>query len=248
VLMLIQETTGETTGGGVAQNAVEAEFPTVTVAILVIILFVLILVAIVAFFVAIRSSNLANLMEYGSFFIVAWGILAVLIAFLAIMLSFGSVFDDPNQVLAAFASLFGVIGTLVGTYFGVKASSDARQGAQELAQSPGGNTTPPTVSSVSPPNGAVDVDGNTDVTVTFSTNMNPATITPNTFRLESLVEANPIQVAGTVRYDPQRRMATFTPNAKPLQPGVYQCTVTTTVRDQMGRALAQPYIWQFTVA
>lgn len=247
-MMLIQETTGETTGGGAAENAVEAAFPTFTVAILVIILLVLILVAIVAFFVAIRSSNLENLMEYGSFFIVAWGILAVLIAFLAIMLSFGTVFDEPNQVLAAFASLFGVIGTLVGTYFGVKASSDARQGAQDLAQGPGANTTPPTVSSVSPPNGTVDVDGNTDVTATFSTNMDPATITPDTFRLESLVQANPIQVAGTVRYDPQIRMATFTPNAKPLQSGLYQGTVTMDVKDQMGRALAQPYTWQFTVA
>ncbi len=175
-------------------------------------------------------------------------LLAVLIAFLAIMLSFGSVFDDPNQVLAAFASLFGVIGTLVGTYFGVKASSDARLGAEGLAHGHGENTTPPTVSSVSPPNGTVDVDGNTDVTATFSTSLNPATITPDTFRLESLVGANPIQVAGTVRYDPQIRMATFAPNAKPLQPGIYQGTVTTDVRGQMGRALAQPYTWQFTVA
>lgn len=233
MLMLIQETTG----GGTAEKAVEASFPTFTVAILVIILLVLIMVAIVAFFVSIRSSNLENLMEYGSFFIVAWGILAVLIAFLAIMLSFGSVFDDPNQVLAAFASLFGVI----GTYFGVKASSDARLGAEGLAHGYGENTTPPTVSSVSPPNGTVDVDGNTDVTATFSINVNPATITPDTFRLESLAEANPIQVAGTVRYDPQIRMATFTPNAKPLQPGIYQGTVTMNVRGQMGRALAQPY-------
>jgi hypothetical protein len=244
--MLIQETTGETTEEGAAQNAVEAAFPTFTVAILVIILLVLILVAIVAFFVAIRSSNLENLMEYGSFFIVAWGILAVLIAFLAIMLSFGTVFDEPDQVLAAFASLFGVVGTLVGTYFGVKASNDARQGAQELAS--GGTTTPPTVALVSPPNGTVDVDGNTDVTATFSTNMNPATITPDTFRLESLREANPILVAGTVGYDPQIQMATLTPDAKPLQPGLYQGTVTTDVRDQMGRPLAQPYTWQFTVA
>jgi len=245
--MLIQETTGETTGGGTAESAVEVSFPTFTVAILVIILLVLIMVAIIAFFLSLRSSNLENLMEYGSFFIVAWGILAVLIAFLAIMLSFGSVFDDPNQVLAAFAALFGVIGTLVGTYFGVKASSDARQGAETIAR--GETTTPPLVSSVSPPNGAVDVDGNTDVTATFSTDMDPATITPDTFRLESLAGANPIQVAGTVRYDPQLRMAVFTPNEKPLQPpGIYQGTVTKDVRVQTGRALAQPYTWQFTVA
>ena len=152
------------------------------------------------------------------------------------MLSFGTVFDEPDQVLAAFASLFGVIGTLVGTYFGVKASNDARQGAQELAG--GGTTKPPTVSSVSPPNGAVDVGGNTDITATFSTNMDPATVTSDTFRLESLVGANPTPVPGAVRYDPPIRMATLTSNAKPLQPGLYQGTVTMDVRDQMGRALA----------
>jgi hypothetical protein len=152
---------------------------------------------------------------------------------------------ELTQGLGLLTALFAVITGLVGTYFGVKASSDASEGAQELAQSPGGNTTPPTISSVSPPNGAVDVDGNTDVTATFSTNMNPATITPDTLRLESLREANPILVPGAVRYDPPIRMATLTPNAKPLQPGLYQGTVTTDVRDQMGRALAQPYTWQF---
>jgi hypothetical protein len=68
-------------------------------------------------------------LEYGNFFIVALGILAVLLAFLVTMLFSRRFFENASQVLAVLTALFGVIGTLVGTYFGVKAGSDAAQGA-----------------------------------------------------------------------------------------------------------------------
>lgn len=37
-------------------------------------------------------------------------------------------------MLSALASVFGMIGTLTGAYFGVKASSDARQTAEDARQ------------------------------------------------------------------------------------------------------------------
>ena len=42
-------------------------------------------------------------------------------------------FDDAAQVIAALSLVFTVIGTLVGTYFGIKTSGDARETAERLS-------------------------------------------------------------------------------------------------------------------
>jgi len=73
-------------------------------------------------------------MKYGNFFVVAIGITTALIGFLvAFPLLISGVFKDPTQVLAILSALFGAIVGLVGTYFGVKASSDAGERAQNQA-------------------------------------------------------------------------------------------------------------------
>jgi hypothetical protein len=118
-LMVIQETTmGNGTqpppsGGGLA-----------TAATIVLIGLIVILVAVVCYKIltasAVPEGN-RSWLDYGNFFIVALGILAVLLAFLVTMLFSGSLFENASQVLAVLTALFGVIGTLVGTYFGVKA-------------------------------------------------------------------------------------------------------------------------------
>ena len=73
-------------------------------------------------------------LKYGNFFVVALGIMAALIGYLvAFPLIISGVFSDPTQVLAILSALFGTIVGLVGTYFGIKASSDATHGAQQQA-------------------------------------------------------------------------------------------------------------------
>jgi hypothetical protein len=73
-------------------------------------------------------------MKYGNFFVVAIGITTALMGFLvAFPLLISGVFKDPTQVLAILSALFGAIVGLVGTYFGVKASSDAGERAQNQA-------------------------------------------------------------------------------------------------------------------
>jgi hypothetical protein len=73
-------------------------------------------------------------MTYGNFFVVALGITTALMGFLvACPLLISGVFEDPTQVLAILSALFGAIVGLVGTYFGVKASSDAGAKAQDQA-------------------------------------------------------------------------------------------------------------------
>ena len=73
-----------------------------------------------------------------AFWIVVVGIGAVTFVFVLSMIFFGlvrrDVFDTPDQVIAALTSLFGVVGTLVGTYFGIKASGDARSGLEQARQ------------------------------------------------------------------------------------------------------------------
>lgn len=73
-------------------------------------------------------------LRYGNFFVVSLGITAVLIGFLAAFpLLISGIFANPTQVLALLSALFGAIVGLVGTYFGIKASSDAGQKAQDQA-------------------------------------------------------------------------------------------------------------------
>ena len=59
---------------------------------------------------------------------------AVVLIFVLSMVFFGLVrnlFTTPDQVIAALTTAFAVIGTLVGSYFGIKASGDARSGIEE---------------------------------------------------------------------------------------------------------------------
>jgi hypothetical protein len=194
-----------------------------------------------------QQSGVRQLQDYGSFSIVALGITAVFLGFL-VMLLFADRFGDLASALGFLTALFGAITGLVGTYFGIKSSSDAREGAQRLATNPAGGTTPPTVISTSPVDGARAVPSDTHPTATFSKDMDSATITPDTFTL--LVQDSSAQVqpaTGGVVYDSPTRTATFTP-AKPLESGrTYAATITTAVRDQAGNTLARDYTWHFTV-
>ncbi len=72
-------------------------------------------------------------LDYGNFYVVAFGIAAVISGFLVVLL-FLDRFTDGTQALGFLTALFGAITGLVGTYFGVKSSSDAREGAETLAK------------------------------------------------------------------------------------------------------------------
>jgi hypothetical protein len=64
---------------------------------------------------------------------VAFGITAVFFGFIVMLLFSDTFTNDIATALGFLTALFGAITGLVGTYFGVKSSSDARQGAQDLA-------------------------------------------------------------------------------------------------------------------
>ena len=219
------------------------------------ILFLLVAVALIAVLVirtGVGSRSLPqgerSWLDFGSFFVVALGIVAVIIGFLAILL-FLNTFEDGTQALGFLTALFGAITGLVGTYFGVKTSSDAREGAQRLAAGGGGDTTPPQVTSTDPEDRADDVAPDVHPTATFSKDMDSVTINPDTFKLLDQVsfEQVPPIVPGGVVYDVSTKRVTFTP-ADPLVNGrTYAATITAGVKDQAGNALAQDHTWHFTV-
>ena len=127
-------------------------------------------------------------------------------------------------------------------------------GAQDLAGNPlaasrswtfiTADTTPPSVTAVSPPNSATGVATTTAVSVTFSEPIDPLTLTPATFNLRNT--ATDALVPGAISYNPATNIATFTPTG-PLANGTnYTVTVTTGVRDVGGNALPANFTSNFT--
>jgi len=79
---------------------------------------------------------MAETPERFSFFLVLGAILCVTVIFLVVWLAPSpKVFTQSSHVIAALAATFGVIGTLVGTYFGIKSSSDARDTVERVHKS-----------------------------------------------------------------------------------------------------------------
>ncbi len=115
------------------------------------------------------------------------------------------------------------------------------------------DTTPPTVSSVAPTDGAAAVATNTTITVTFSEAMDPSTVTANT--TDSNCTLGSIQVSTSAAFGAGTciRMAaapasgggnksfTLTPNANLAATTVHYVRVVTTVADTAGNTLAAQF-------
>jgi hypothetical protein len=108
--------------------------------------------------------------------------------------------------------------------------------------------TPPSVTTITPANGAAGISASTTVTATFSQAMNAATINPGTFTLVDTTTGTTL--SATVAYNSTNQRATLTPGS-PLRAGVrYAATVkggTGGVQSATGLALAADRAWSFTV-
>jgi hypothetical protein len=137
--------------------------------------------------------------------------------------------------------------TVVGGTNGVKDLAGNSLASNQTWSFTTADTTPPTVSAVSPASGATGVSLATTVSATFSEAMNAATITATTFVLKN---PSGTTVAATVAYNATTRVATLTPMS-PLTggPTTYTATVvggTSGVKDQAGNPLAANRTWSFT--
>ncbi|MCU1383320.1 MAG: hypothetical protein JWL71_2017, partial [Acidobacteria bacterium] len=104
------------------------------------------------------------------------------------------------------------------------------------------NARPPTVTSVTPANGAPNVSLSTAVVVAFSAPIDPATVTAGNVQLASSTGS----VAGTFEFSSGNRLVTFR-SAQPLVPNTpYTLNVAAGVKDPFGRALAAAFASTFT--
>jgi hypothetical protein len=100
----------------------------------------------------------------------------------------------------------------------------------------GADTTPPTIESVSPANGATAIPVNTELRIVFSEPIDPSTVNASNFVM-------PGTGAGTISVDDAT--VTCSP-AEPLAAGVeHNCSVRTGVEDLAGNRLEAPYNWSF---
>ena len=97
----------------------------------------------------------------------------------------------------------------------------------------------PIVLSTVPEDGDINVPLDQVITVTFTAPVNPATINGQTI----IVSNGSTSVAGTVTYS--GTTATFTPSARLLPNTTYTGTVTTGVKDPIGNAMQENYVWTF---
>lgn len=99
---------------------------------------------------------------------------------------------------------------------------------------------PPTIVSTTPVDGAVGVDQDAAITVTFSEALNPAFVNTSSFILASGAGA----VAGAVTFT--GLTATFTPTPTLTANTLYTATITTGIKDFAGNPLTSDFDWHFT--
>jgi ketosteroid isomerase-like protein len=113
------------------------------------------------------------------------------------------------------------------------------------------NAAGPTITVENPASVATSVFIDTTVNATFSTAMDPTTITNATFTL-AVAGVGGAPVSGTVSYDSASQIATFTPSANLTANTQYTATVSNLVKDLSGNALTSgpastpPDPWSFT--
>jgi len=103
------------------------------------------------------------------------------------------------------------------------------------------DTTPPAVTGVTPPEGAVDVSRYADIRVWFSEPVDPASVTPTSFHVVSS-GSGPVAGSITVSGD----MVMFKPDALLDAPSTFTVTLSTAIKDPSGNGLASPYVWSFS--
>ena len=99
---------------------------------------------------------------------------------------------------------------------------------------------PPEVTSVDPPDGAINIATDIEITATFSEELDPSTVSSSTFSLDD----NGTLISGSVSYS--GTTATFTPDNNLPLGSTLTATITTGVKDLAGNSLTADKVWNFT--
>jgi hypothetical protein len=103
----------------------------------------------------------------------------------------------------------------------------------------------PLVISTIPLNLATGVPLDMTITATFNEPMDPSTITPASFSLQTGAKGL-VALAGALTYDGNSATMSFKPSSKLVGGTTYSATIATTVKDLAGNALQTPYVWTFS--
>jgi hypothetical protein len=109
----------------------------------------------------------------------------------------------------------------------------------DVVFSQSGGTTPPTVTTVTPSDGATGVAASAAPTATFSQAVVPSTVT---FTLKT---SGGTSVPGTVTFNAGNTVATFTPNSS-LSPGTGYTATVSGAQNAFGQPMSNPFGWSFT--
>jgi hypothetical protein len=112
-----------------------------------------------------------------------------------------------------------------------------------------GDTTAPTLSSVTPASSATNIGTSRNLTAKFSESMKASSITSSSFELRD--SSNNVVPAAAVAYDPSAKTATFDPASDLAASTTYTATLKggstdPRVKDTADNALASDYSWSFT--
>ena len=155
----------------------------------------------------------------------------------------------PTASLAANTQFTATVTTAAKDLSGNALVAGAKPNPWSFTTAAGPNTTAPTITLTSPADADVNVLLNKAVNATFSTAMDPVTITaPATFTL-AVAGAGGAAITGNVTYDSVSHIATFTPAADLTASTKYTATISNAAKDLAGNALAARSIanpWSFT--
>lgn len=118
----------------------------------------------------------------------------------------------------------------------------------DVDYSNGADVTPPTVIFNTPATGSTNISINSSISVTFSENIDPTTVSTATFVLKDGVGNI---IPGTVSYSVGTRSATIILSSPLDYSTIYYATVsggTSGIKDLSGNALVSDYNWSFTTA
>jgi hypothetical protein len=109
------------------------------------------------------------------------------------------------------------------------------------------NGVPPSlrVTTVTPVSGTIGVYTDAPLRVVFSEAMDPTSINPTTFTVQTSGPPLGSPVTGTVSYNATNKTATFTPVNNLAAGTFYSGTITTGTKNYSGTALASNYVWTF---
>ena len=137
--------------------------------------------------------------------------------------------------------------TLLGSVFLVVILAACGGGGSGDSSGGGGvvETEAPYVISTNPVLNSTGEDTNRAITATFNEDIDPATITSNSFLVDNATGGI---ITGSVTYDAASRTAIFRSDVYLATSTTYVATITTDIEDLAGNTLIEDYTWQFTTA